>query len=102
VGSPNRSGDGPKRSSRVRVSFIETLKQFDPLDAIVLKKRSEIKITRNDNAITILSESLSVDQDDVLLSVQNVIRLNCGVFQSGISEFDLNTYGRVLLRACAD
>ena len=46
----------PKRSSRVRVSFIETLKQFDPLDAIVLKKRSEIKITRNDNAITILYE----------------------------------------------
>jgi hypothetical protein len=30
----------PNRSGRVRLSFIDTLKRFDPLDAVVLKKTS--------------------------------------------------------------
>jgi hypothetical protein len=40
-GKANRGGQDPNRSGGLRLSFINALKQFDPLDALVLKARYE-------------------------------------------------------------
>jgi hypothetical protein len=55
----------PARSSRVRLEFIETLKQFNPLDALVL---NELAATPNmsPNSRDFLVGRLSVDGDESL------------------------------------
>ncbi len=92
----------PSRASRVRISFIETLKQFDPVDALVLKQRASLTMQLNDNMIVRVSEALNVDKEEVFLSVQNLSRLNCVYYNNSISAFDLNPYGHALMRACED
>jgi Abortive infection alpha len=93
----------PKRSSRVRISFTDTLKQFDPLDALVLKKRDELGASSgNENILANTAELLKVEHDEVLISVQNLLRLNCISEQGHFSQFNLTPYGSALLRACSD
>jgi hypothetical protein len=97
----------PKRRNLVRISFIEVLKQFDPLDALVLKKREKLPISQNQNALSIVTEALVaesviVSTDEVLISVENLKRLNCVFLPTGVSDFNLHPYGRALLRACID
>jgi hypothetical protein len=92
----------PARATRVRVSFIETLKQFDPLDAIVLKTRSEIRVSTNDNAISKIAVLLHYDATEIQLSVENLDRLKCIFYRSILHEFTLSNYGSALLKACTD
>jgi hypothetical protein len=41
---------GPARAGRVRLSFIEMLKQFDPLDTLLLKARHDGEIGQPDGS----------------------------------------------------
>ena len=94
----------PARADRVRLSFIETLKQFDPLDAMTLKLRTEggHQILQP-NAITYIATTLKISADEVQISADNLWRLKC-VDNSGEAsgDFLLTRYGHALLRACLD
>jgi hypothetical protein len=94
----------PKRSDRFRISFIDTLKKFDPLDALVLKIRNEKSGQLSPNAMEFIANLLSVSRDEVSISVDNLMSIRCagpaGLPYSG--EFVVLPYGRALIRACSD
>ena len=92
------------RSGRIRLSFTETLKRFDPLDALVLKARNERPEELKPNVTAFLAEVLSQSLEEVQISVENLKVLNCvGSSTAGYTpNFFLTNYGRGLLRACSD
>jgi hypothetical protein len=98
----------PARSGRVRLSFIETLKRFDPLDALVLKARYDNSGGLSPSAVEYLAASLRQPQHEITLSVENLEVLKCAVIQphpttgypSG--NFYLTNHGRALVQACTD
>jgi transcriptional regulator GlxA family with amidase domain len=94
----------PARSSRVRLSFIETLRQFDPLDAVVLKTYTEIPgIENNNDNISELIRRVAKSDDEFWLSVENLQRLNC-VPSNSMSprRILISRYGRALISAVTD
>ena len=93
----------PKRSSRVRLSFITTLKQFDPLDALVLKARYGQSGDTKPNPVTFIANIISQPADEVQISVENLKALRCaGSATSSVTDFYVSNYGRALIRACSD
>jgi hypothetical protein len=93
----------PERTGRVRLSFIDTLRQFDPLDALILKDRNDISGEPTPSAIQVLQSRLNVTTDEILISVQNLTRLNCLMSPTGVlANFVVTPFGRGLLRAVAD
>src|SRR5437879_4180633 len=48
----------PERSGRIRLSFIDALRQFDPPDALVLKGRNEIPGAPQPDALAVLQGRL--------------------------------------------
>lgn len=63
----------PDRSSRVRGSFIETVKKLDPLDAVVLQKMVEAGSgVLNPSARDYLRSSLELSTREILLSFDNL------------------------------
>jgi hypothetical protein len=92
----------PKRSGRVRLSFIDTLKRFDPLDALLLKGCYERRGSEPD-AIEYFMNFLNTSRDEIQISVDNLVVLNCiGRQPSKPSNFFITTYGRELIRICSD
>lgn len=95
----------PERSGRVRLSFVEALKRFDPLDALVLKARFSIGNTEvRPNHVEYLSKQIGCSAQDTILSAQNLIVLKCAVNQESgpFVRFHLTHFGEGLLRACSD
>jgi len=93
----------PDRAGRVRLSFIETLKQFDPLDAITLRELHLVDNAPNRKAVGLIKDRLSVSEDDAIVSIQNLKRLECLWSGSGsVADVQLTPYGRSLLRAASD
>jgi hypothetical protein len=91
----------PKRSDLVRLSFIETLKRFDPLDALILKSRYANPGEVNPNAVTFFSNFLKVERDEVQVSVQNLVDLGCvNLDMTGVGYF-LLPKGRLLMGVCS-
>jgi hypothetical protein len=94
----------PKRSDRIRISFIDTLRKFDPLDALVLKMRNEKSGQLSPNATEFIANLLSASKDEVSISVDNLMSIRCvgpaGLQHSG--DFVVLPYGRALIRACSD
>lgn len=92
----------PKLSGRVRLSFIDTLKRFDPLDALVLKTRYEQSGDLKPNPVAFIAGILSEQGDEVQVSVENLKTLKCaGSATSSVTDFYVTNYGRALLRACS-
>jgi hypothetical protein len=92
----------PDRCGQVRISFIDTLRQFDPLDALVLKARHEIGTSLvQPHLLEHLRQKLAVDLEELIISIQNLQRLNCSA-DNRVGNFQLSPYGRGLLRACSD
>ena len=95
----------PKRAGRVRLSFIETLKQFDPLDALVLKTYTEVQGIENDpNNLYELAKRIGKSDNEVWLSVENLQRLSC-IYPNNPANPDrvlISRYGRAIIRACSD
>lgn len=67
----------PQRAGRVRLSFIETLKRFDPLDAMVLKKRHALLGDLQPNAVMHIAHLVGEQPDEVQISVDNLQVLHC-------------------------
>ncbi len=93
----------PSRAGRVRLSFIETVKQFDPLDALVLQERCERSGGLGPNAMDFFVSKLSRTLPEIYVSVGNLVRLNCCVLPNGdMNNFNASYFGRELIRACSD
>lgn len=93
----------PARANTVRRSFIDTVKQMDPLDALVLKMRHESKQELfGANPQNYIAGQLKIPQEEVEVSVQNLIRLNCvyRIHETG-TNFHVTAYGKLLMKACA-
>ncbi len=95
----------PARAQQVRLSFIETLRQFGPLDAFVLKTYIEIQgIENNSDNIGELTTRVSTTEDDAWISVENLRGLNCmqPVVPTMPHRVLISRYGRALVRALSD
>jgi hypothetical protein len=92
-----------ERTGRVRLSFIDALRQFDPLDALILKERSAISGAASPTVITYLQARLGTSGEDIEISVENLTRLKCALYSPGnMANFGLTSFGRGLLRAVSD
>jgi hypothetical protein len=90
----------PNRTSRVRLEFIGTLKQLNPLDALVLR---ELAATPNmsPNSREFLSGRLNVNRDEIVVSSQHLVKLGCiEVSTTDKGNYGVLSYGKLLLRAC--
>ena len=93
----------PARSARFRMEFIETIKQMEPLDALVLQELSQ-GASHQPNNRDYCARRLSVSPDQVEVSIENLIRLKC-VKSAGVTapaNAGLVAYGRTLLGALND
>jgi hypothetical protein len=90
------------RSDRVRISFIETLKRFDPMDALLLRSRNDAVGDLKPSAAQFFAASLNSSIDEIMISVDNMHRLNCMGSTISHTNFHVTPYGRGLLRACSD
>ncbi len=91
----------PTRVGRVRLSFIETLKRFDPLDAVVLKKRYELQGDIKPNAVVGIAHMLHQPESEIEISVDNLTVLNCTFKTNATVRFDITNYGRSLVQVCS-
>lgn len=99
----------PKKASQVRRSFIDTLKSFDPLDALILKEIYGVPDagTLSPNTRDFLASKLQLSRSDIILSATNLNKLGCiAPLNAGMGgefpQFIITTYGRALIRACMD
>lgn len=93
----------PARSGRVRLSFIDALKKFDPLDALVLRERDRIPGELKPSAVECLAQRMDIAQSEIDLSVGNLENLKCAFRAPAVRlQFFLTPYGNALLRACLD
>ncbi|QAU49211.1 Abi-alpha family protein [Bradyrhizobium guangzhouense] len=91
----------PSRSGRVRLSFVETLKHFDPLDALVLKTRHEASGELKPNPVAFIANVIGEQGPEVQISVENLKILRCAASATtSVTEFYVTHYGSGLLRAC--
>jgi Abortive infection alpha len=95
----------PARSDRVRLRFIDTLKQFDPLDALVLRElgdRNAVGKASGSTTTRSLVQTLGRTVDEIRVTVDNLERLRCAYHSNDPDDFYTTNFGRELLRACAD
>jgi Abortive infection alpha len=90
----------PQRSARVRLSFIDTLKRFDPLDALVLKARCVEQGVLQPSALIFIATTLRQPAEEVQASVENLKALRC--VEGAVPSFYINNYGKLLIKACSD
>jgi hypothetical protein len=64
----------PSRSGGVRLSFITTVKQFDPLDVLVLKA---LYVAISPDSRVLLANSLQKPDAEIEISIQNLEGLGC-------------------------
>lgn len=97
----------PSRTHFVRVSLIELLKQFDPLDALVLRELTDPKfnnfIPAGGDLAEALAKHLQVDRDDAHLSLERLFELRClGAAPNDTPRPPVTSKGRALIRAVSD
>ena len=92
----------PARSDRVRLSFIEIVKQMDPLDALLLKARCERSGGLGPNAVDFFASNFNRRREDIYVSAENLVRLRCFLLiQNDVNNFTPSFLGRELVRACS-
>lgn len=84
----------------MRLSFVNALKQFDPLDARVLMQFRVIP-TASVAWPNHVAQSLGISVDEAAVSVENLIRLGCLMPQAAGNPINnpVTAFGRELLRA---
>jgi hypothetical protein len=93
----------PNRSNQVRLSFVATLKHFDPLDALLLKARYETTGPQAPNDRDYFAEKLHKSPDEIEISAQNLQELRCiQAHTAPPTAFWVTAYGRELLRVCTE
>ncbi len=63
----------PNRRDAMRQSFITTVKQMDPIDALVLKA-THLNRETPESAI---ASKLTLSSDEIIVSVEHLANLNC-------------------------
>jgi hypothetical protein len=93
----------PSRSGAVRRSFIEIVRQMEPIDALVLRKLYDHSDWRP-NARDAIAEMLKVPQDQIEVSFGNLMQLDCIMHRGGVNPANpvLAATGRELMRALRD
>lgn len=89
----------PTRAGRVRLSFVETLKRLDPLDALVLKKRYEHPNPMTPSSVMGIARMIGEQETEVLISIDNLNVLKC-VDKMPNTDFAITNYGRSLVQVC--
>jgi len=94
----------PNRSGRIRLSFIETLKRFDPMDAVVLKERIiGPPGSMSPSVAEFFANRLVIPLTEVMLSVDILTVLNCVHFANNArTNYHPTEYGKALIRACSE
>ena len=67
----------PNRKDRVRQSFIELLKKFDPLDAVVLELLGTVSGAPQPNARDYVRAKTGQPENEVMVSLDNLVELGC-------------------------
>jgi hypothetical protein len=74
----------PNRRDATRQSFTQTVKQMDPLDALVLKAiRDNGGATWNPSGRDVIARKLNCSTDEVRVSFDHLAELNCIFFTDG-------------------
>jgi len=96
------TGMNPQRAREIRVDFIETLKQFDPLDAALLITLSgRPTVGGSEESMGLFRRMISEDQDDLIISIRKLERLGCFFIPQTINNVVTTPYGRKLVAACS-
>ncbi len=102
----------PSRSDAVRQSFVQTLKSFDPPDALFMDRAVNGPVSSTGDLIHLheFANGLKLTGDGFIVSLQHLQSLGCigGTFdaQGGplrpevAQRFTISAYGRELMRAC--
>jgi Abortive infection alpha len=73
---------GPSRADSMRQSFIHTVKQMDPMDALVLDAvRENGNETWNTNGRDVIARKFSCAHEEVIVSLQHLFDLDCIFFR---------------------
>jgi hypothetical protein len=103
------NGMDKERRGSVRKSIIATVKEFDPLDAVILQKAFEMSAGAREVEVKNLTTVLGgTKADEFQLSLLNLIKLDC-IINSGtmytpasnIVVFHFAALGRQVIRACS-
>ena len=88
----------PARSSKVRQSFISTIKQMDPLDAHVLRNVHRGTQPVPPNARPNIAEAVGASSDELDVSFDNLVKLDCLQRYQASIQLATSPYGREFLR----
>ena len=91
----------PSRSGRVRQSFIEAVRQMEPVDALVLLKLSESP-NWSPNPRDAFAQMFKRTPDEIEVSFRNLTRIELARIPDGGSRCELTAVGRALMLAIAD
>jgi hypothetical protein len=91
----------PQRAGRVRLSFIETLKHFDPLDALVLKTRHDHPGDIRPNSIAGVANLIKERETEVHISFDQLQVLKCAACVHQPTNFIITNYGNSLIEVCS-
>lgn len=97
----------PNNRTKIRRSYIAIIRDFEPLDAVLLKKLCDTQ-ERSGNMISIKdwSDELGISHDEFYVSVRNLIRLGCAqtnrleAASAAPNQLVETPLGRELVRAC--
>ncbi len=91
------------RRDAVRQSFIQAVKQMDPVDALVLKAiRDNGGATWHSNGRDVIATVLKCSADEVLVSFEHLARLDCISFQDSTGPHIqpyMKSFGTLLMNA---
>lgn len=91
----------PNRSSRIRLEFIDTIRQFNPLDARILTELSANASSLSPNSRDFLASRFGTDREEIVVAAQHLIKLGCiEMSQTDRANYGVLPYGKLLLRAC--
>jgi hypothetical protein len=91
----------PSRSSAVRQTYVETVKQMDPIDALVLEKLVDAT-NWAPNARDALAQMFKRSSDEIEVSFQHLTKLECIKMPGDSSHAVLTALGRELMRTVRD
>lgn len=91
----------PKKAGDVRQSFVEAVKQFDPLDARILTAIAGPPTVGVHN-VERTSIAVEASQDQTIVSLQNLTKIGCLEHRANFSNLALSAMGRELMRVLSD
>jgi hypothetical protein len=96
----------PNRRDAMRQSFIRTIKEMDPMDALVLKAiRDNGNQTWNANGRDVIAGKLNCSRDEVLVSFGHLAQLDCITFTDSSGprvQPYMKPFGTLLMNVVSD